>query len=159
MPATTPNNALPYPLGADPIDVAGDIQGLAERLDALLGLSVEDASHGDYSDVNNRLDNMSTHYREAISGLDWKDRLLVQGVSEGFSTDASSNCRITFPIPFSFKPVMTITSADGMINAFIYIIGITTTYADVKIARGDGSGHPSNWVALSYTAVGIQPYI
>jgi hypothetical protein len=33
MPATTPVLGLPYPVGGDPIDVAGDIQRLALALD------------------------------------------------------------------------------------------------------------------------------
>lgn len=33
MPASTPNRNYPYPLGADPVDAAGDIQRLAEALD------------------------------------------------------------------------------------------------------------------------------
>jgi hypothetical protein len=33
MPATTPNLGLPYPVGGDPIDVAGDIQRLATAID------------------------------------------------------------------------------------------------------------------------------
>lgn len=37
MPTTT-NYALPYPAGSDPVDVAGDVQLLAEAVDtALLG--------------------------------------------------------------------------------------------------------------------------
>jgi hypothetical protein len=35
MPATTPNMGLPYPLPADPIDTAGDIQRLADSIDVL----------------------------------------------------------------------------------------------------------------------------
>lgn len=34
MPANTPNRQYPYPLGPDPIDVAGDIKRLAEAVDA-----------------------------------------------------------------------------------------------------------------------------
>lgn len=34
MPGTTPNHAFPYPMDSDPIDVAGDIQRLAEAVDA-----------------------------------------------------------------------------------------------------------------------------
>jgi hypothetical protein len=33
---STPNYSLPYPKATDPVDVAGDIQGLASVLDALL---------------------------------------------------------------------------------------------------------------------------
>lgn len=35
MPATTPTHGFPYPVGGDPIDVAGDIQRLAEAIDGL----------------------------------------------------------------------------------------------------------------------------
>lgn len=35
MPGTTTNLLLPYPLGTDPIDTAGDIQRLAEALDEI----------------------------------------------------------------------------------------------------------------------------
>lgn len=34
MPGATPNRGYPYPLGADPINIAGDIQSLASALDA-----------------------------------------------------------------------------------------------------------------------------
>jgi hypothetical protein len=37
MPANTPNTDLPYPLPADPIDTAGDIQRLAEAVDVAFG--------------------------------------------------------------------------------------------------------------------------
>lgn len=33
MPATTPNRAYPYPLPADPTDIPGDLQRLAEAID------------------------------------------------------------------------------------------------------------------------------
>jgi hypothetical protein len=33
MPGTTPNEALPYPAGGDPIDIAGDIKKLADAVD------------------------------------------------------------------------------------------------------------------------------
>jgi len=33
MPASTPNYGLPYPLGADPINIAADVQALAEAAD------------------------------------------------------------------------------------------------------------------------------
>lgn len=35
MPETTPNRNLPYPISTDPVNVAGDIQQLAEAVDAL----------------------------------------------------------------------------------------------------------------------------
>jgi hypothetical protein len=34
MPATTPNRLYPYPTNADPVDVPGDLQRLAEAIDA-----------------------------------------------------------------------------------------------------------------------------
>lgn len=34
MPAVTPNRGYPYPVAADPVDVPGDIQRLAEAIDA-----------------------------------------------------------------------------------------------------------------------------
>lgn len=33
MPGATTNHGFPYPLDSDPIDVAGDIQRLAEAID------------------------------------------------------------------------------------------------------------------------------
>lgn len=40
MPATTPNFSLPYPVGGDPIDVAGDVQRLAEAIDTNIEIGV-----------------------------------------------------------------------------------------------------------------------
>lgn len=38
MPGATPNRGYPYPLGSDPLNIAGDIQDLAESID----VSVQD---------------------------------------------------------------------------------------------------------------------
>lgn len=40
MPGTTPNRHYPYPLDTEGIDVAGDVQRLAEALDADMALAV-----------------------------------------------------------------------------------------------------------------------
>jgi len=45
MPGATANRAYPYPLGADPIDIAGDIQRLADAVD----VDMNTRPHGLYS--------------------------------------------------------------------------------------------------------------
>lgn len=41
---TTPNYSFPYPLQTDPVNVAGDIEQLADRLDDILQETIEDTS-------------------------------------------------------------------------------------------------------------------
>jgi hypothetical protein len=40
MPGATPGRGYPYPIDTDPIDVAGDIQRLAEAVDADHGVAL-----------------------------------------------------------------------------------------------------------------------
>jgi hypothetical protein len=159
MPGTTPNNGFPYPTDTDPIDVAGDMQQLATSIDSLFGVDPVQGGSAAYDDLTHRLKNMTTWYHEQLSGQSWPDRLLVQGGMTGFSTDASSNARLIYPIPFSFKPVVALTPADGLINAFLRIFSIGAVDCVFGVNRGDQSGHPGNWVSVSWLAIGIQAYI
>jgi len=140
VPGQTTNEQYPYPLGSDPIDIAGDIQRLAEKLD----------SH-----------NFAANMREillaqgpAFSGWQYINIQTGHGVT---MTSAQGAIPISFTTPFTAQPIFLCQNGDA--NSAVHMLpwDVQPNFAQIVTRYNDSWAPVANGtVRWSYVAIGTR---
>ena len=170
MPGTTDCRAYPFPLGPEPVDVAGDIQRLADKIDddtcSLFATSTSQGSQisaqgGQISNLQSRLTALETAVSNNRVRL-WTDhvgtfeRAAVEMRTQTVTTDANGNASISFASVFATIPqvICNPTAQTGpagyMSSVFLHASGSAFAFN----LHSGGSTRPNTGIQVTYVAIG-----
>jgi hypothetical protein len=161
MPGYTPNRNYPYPVDADDLNVAHDIENLGEAIDidvngviALINAEAAARIAGD----NALSGQIGVRAAQAvINGVNLTERVLVHGSYSEVTLNEFAVYEVVFPVPFASVPVMIANP-----SASPQYIGIGTEL--VTATKGhvfgrlltDGTPAYSYILAFTWIAIGFR---